>query len=135
MLGNGNAIEKTAHRKMYPLPQSNLVLQSPMAPGQFDMLKNAHVLRSDIPPANQIKCYRAQLHQVSITYCRIPTYPGQTYPPANQTGCYRARLHQVSITYCRMPTYPRQMYPPNKSSSTEPYDTRSVWYVTECQHT
>ena len=104
MLKIGNAIEKTAHRQMYP-PQLGLVLQSPMTPGQFDMLKNAHVPRSDkLPAANQTECYRAQLHQVSITYCRILTYPGQ-------------------------------MYPQIKPSSTEPYDTRSVWYVEECWHT
>ena len=90
---------------------------------------------ADVPHTNQTKSYRALLHQVSITYCRMPTYPGQMYPPANWTRCYRALIHKISITYCRMLTYPRQMYPPIKPSSTEPYDTRSVWYVEECQHT
>ena len=41
--------------QMYPLPQSNLIVQSPTTPGKFDMLKNAENPRSDVPPlpANQ----------------------------------------------------------------------------------
>ena len=34
-----------------PLPQSNLVVQSPTTPGQFAMWKNADVPRSDVPPS------------------------------------------------------------------------------------
>ena len=37
------------------LPQSNLVVQSPTRPGQFDMWKNADVPRSDVPPPPLIK--------------------------------------------------------------------------------
>ena len=36
--------------QIYPLPQWNLVVQSPSTPGEFDMWKNADVPRSDIPP-------------------------------------------------------------------------------------
>ena len=32
-----------------PLPKSNLVVQSPNTPGQLDMWKNADVPRSDVP--------------------------------------------------------------------------------------
>ena len=57
------------------------------------------------PPAHQTYCYRTQLHQVSITYCRMQTYPGQTYT---------------------------LLIEPH---ATEPYDTRSVWSIEEYMHT
>ena len=40
---------------MYPLPQSNLVLQSPTTPGQFDKWQDADVPRWGVPwqPTNQ----------------------------------------------------------------------------------
>ena len=49
------------------------MLHSPITPGQFD------------PPLIKPYCYRAQLHQVSITYYRMQTYQGQMYAPTNQT--------------------------------------------------
>ena len=124
----------------------------------------ADISQADVPP-KWTECYRAWLHQVSSTYCRMPTYPVQMYPPnqtkcyrillhqiishivecqhtqgrhtpTNQTQCYRGLLHQISITYCRIPTYPGQMYPPLiKPSATKPHYTRSVSHIADCWHT
>ena len=53
------------------------------------------------PPANQAESYRAKLHHITITYCRMQTYLGQMYHPANWTECYRAGLHSVSVSHMR----------------------------------
>ena len=94
----------------------NPVLQSCTTPCQFDMWKNADVLRSDVNPYpdNRTQCsYRSLLHHVSLTCGRMQTYPSQMYTPTNWTQCYRALLHHVSLTCGRMKTYSGQMYTPH----------------------
>ena len=59
----------TQVRCTLPLPHSNLVVQSPTTPGQFDMWKNANVPSSDVPPLLQ-----------SHLVVQSPTTPGHVDP-------------------------------------------------------
>ena len=81
-----------------PLPQSNLVVQSPITPGQFDMWKNADIPRSDVTPLPQWNLVE-----------QSPTTPG-----------WFAMWTNADV--------PRSDVPPPSSepSGTEPYYTRSV---------
>ena len=125
---------------MYPLPQLNLLVQSPTTPGQFDHLP--------LPELNLV--------------IQSPTTPGQVDPlpppsiePSGTEPYYtrsvwhveECRHTQVRCTLplpqlnlvVQSPTTPGQvdpLPPPSiKPSGTEPYYTRSVWHVEECRHT
>ena len=112
-------------RSCWPLPQSNLVVQSPTTPGQFDMWKNADIPRSDVPPPS-IKpsgtepCYTRSCWPLpqSNLVVQSPTTPGQ-------------------FDMWKNADIPRSDVPPPsiKPSGTEPCYTRSVWHVEKCRCT
>ena len=112
------------------------MLQSHTTPGQYHILQNANIPRADVPPSNQTEYYRAILHQVSITYCRMPTYPGQMYPSliklsATEPNYTRSVSHIAEFQHTQGRCIPLLI----KLSATEPFDTRSVSHIAECQHT
>ena len=134
-------MEKSRHIQGRWTPQLSPSVQSPTTPKQYYLWRNQDISRADRPPTNQAQVYRALLHQKSITYGEIKTYPGQMDPlliehrftepyytktvlpmeksrhiqgrqtPTDQTQVYRALPHQNSITYGEIKTYPGQMDP------------------------
>ena len=84
--------------QMYPLLQSNLVVQTPTTaghvdpspsiepsgpttPGQFDMWQNADVPRSDVTPLTQWNLVvQSPPTQGQFAMGKMQMYPGQMYP-------------------------------------------------------
>ena len=86
-------------------------------------------------PTNQTYCYRGWLHQVSITYWRMQTYPGQMSPHYSNLMLQRlttpGQYHILENA-----DIPRADVPPLfKPSATEADYTRSVSHIGECRHT
>ena len=85
--------------------------------------------------------YRNLLHQTSITYGEVQTYPVQADPPnrpytANPAQVYRALLHQTSITYWKM-RRPSPLIEPKCTESyyTKPVDSIETYAHTQCRWT
>ena len=66
------------------IPRSDLplLLIEPTGTEPYYTRSNEFKISDDMyqPSANQTQCYRALLHQVSLTCRRLQTYPGQVYP-------------------------------------------------------
>ena len=88
-------------------PLINLVVQSPTTPGQ---MSSKFKMRCIHLSCNWTQCYRALLHQVSLTCGRMHTYSSQMYPP--QSSLVLQTPTTPCLTCGRMQTYPGQMYHP-----------------------
>ena len=124
-------VEECRHTQVrctLPLPQSNIMVQSPTTPGQFDMSKNADVLRSDVP----------LLYQLNLVV-KSPTTPGQFDPlPHSQLDLAVQRSTTPGqFDMWKNTDIPRSDVPPPwiKPIGKEHYYTRSVWHVEECRCT
>ena len=64
--------------KNLDIPHANQaqVYKSPTTPWQYELLRNWDKPRSDWPPANWAQVYWAVIHQYSMSYWEINTYPG-----------------------------------------------------------
>ena len=100
--------------QMYPLPNSNLLVQSPITPGQMSLKFEMRWTT----PVNWTQCYRALIHHVSLACGRMQTHSGQMYP--------------AQLTLMLQSPTTLHIFEP---SGIEPYYTRSVWHVTECRCT
>ena len=82
---------------------------------------------------NPAQFYRALLHQDTMTYWEI-----KTYPPANQVEVYRALLHQYSMSYWEINTYLGQTDPTQikhrftELSTPGYYDLLKNWDLPPC---
>ena len=134
------------------LHQLNLVVKSPTTPGQFDMSKNADVLRSDVPLFHQLNLVVKSpttpgqfdmsknadvlrsdvplLHQLNLVV-KSPTTPGQFDPlPHSQLDLVvQSSTTSGQFDMWKNADIPRSDVPPPsiKPSDTVPYYTRSVW--------
>ena len=59
----------------------------PLLIGQYELMRNQHIPRAERPSMNPAQVCRALLHQDTMTFWEI-----ETYPPANQAQDYRALL-------------------------------------------
>ena len=70
-----------------------------MTPGQFDLLQNADVPRSDVCPANWTCCHRALSHQVSFIYWTMQTYLGQVSVTCRRMQAYQSNRKSYIFWY------------------------------------
>ena len=141
-----------------PLPQLNLVVQSPTTPGEFDMWQNAHIPRSDVPPliepsgtepyytrwvwhvaeciCTQVRCTPLLIKPNGSEpyYTRSNEFKisDEMYPPP----CSLNAVLQSPMTLGQFDMWKNADVPPPllvKCSVTEHYYTRQVWNVAECR--